>query len=130
MLSQFFFFSMIRRPPISTLFPYTTLFRSGVPDVSPLIPGVVLARRTDTSNWQNDRALSGGTILNAGPGTIRPPVSISFNNIGFITFEGPIPGPVLGLNNLPYFLFGAFDGSTNEPVIFSQGGSITIQQLE
>src|SRR5438445_5157024 len=23
------FFSMIRRPPISTLFPYTTLFRSG-----------------------------------------------------------------------------------------------------
>src|SRR5947208_13676241 len=24
----FFFFSMIRRPPTSTLFPYTTLFRS------------------------------------------------------------------------------------------------------
>src|SRR2546422_11715983 len=27
---QFFFFLMIRRPPRSTLFPYTTLFRSGV----------------------------------------------------------------------------------------------------
>src|SRR2546430_16205860 len=27
----FFFFLMIRRPPRSTLFPYTTLFRSGVP---------------------------------------------------------------------------------------------------
>src|SRR5258708_6438194 len=27
-LSQFFFFLMIRRPPRSTLFPYTTLFRS------------------------------------------------------------------------------------------------------
>src|SRR5215213_11157222 len=26
--SLFFFFSMIRRPPRSTLFPYTTLFRS------------------------------------------------------------------------------------------------------
>src|SRR2546430_14356942 len=26
---QFFFFLMIRRPPRSTLFPYTTLFRSG-----------------------------------------------------------------------------------------------------
>src|SRR5690348_17757299 len=25
----FFFFLMIRRPPTSTLFPYTTLFRSG-----------------------------------------------------------------------------------------------------
>src|SRR5258705_11142717 len=28
----FFFFLMIRRPPRSTLFPYTTLFRSGVHD--------------------------------------------------------------------------------------------------
>src|SRR5688572_31977936 len=28
MLSYFFFFLMIRRPPRSTLFPYTTLFRS------------------------------------------------------------------------------------------------------
>src|SRR3712207_7091861 len=27
-----FFFLMIRRPPRSTLFPYTTLFRSAVPD--------------------------------------------------------------------------------------------------
>src|SRR4051794_41744523 len=30
-LSCFFFFLMIRRPPRSTLFPYTTLFRSGNP---------------------------------------------------------------------------------------------------
>src|SRR2546430_12164185 len=29
MLCSFFFFLMIRRPPRSTLFPYTTLFRSG-----------------------------------------------------------------------------------------------------
>src|SRR5258708_18748580 len=28
MLCSFFFFLMIRRPPRSTLFPYTTLFRS------------------------------------------------------------------------------------------------------
>src|SRR5256885_15870242 len=28
-LLYFFFFLMIRRPPRSTLFPYTTLFRSG-----------------------------------------------------------------------------------------------------
>src|SRR5258705_1523857 len=27
---RFFFFLMIRRPPRSTLFPYTTLFRSGM----------------------------------------------------------------------------------------------------
>src|SRR5690348_18235450 len=29
-LISFFFFLMIRRPPRSTLFPYTTLFRSGM----------------------------------------------------------------------------------------------------
>src|SRR2546429_9801643 len=29
--SKFFFFLMIRRPPRSTLFPYTTLFRSPLP---------------------------------------------------------------------------------------------------
>src|SRR3712207_7575034 len=29
MCNYFFFFLMIRRPPRSTLFPYTTLFRSG-----------------------------------------------------------------------------------------------------
>src|SRR2546428_10373130 len=28
-MPDFFFFLMIRRPPRSTLFPYTTLFRSG-----------------------------------------------------------------------------------------------------
>src|SRR5260370_41312281 len=30
LLSLFFFFLMIRRPPRSTLFPYTTLFRSDI----------------------------------------------------------------------------------------------------
>src|SRR5258707_13783749 len=33
---SFFFFLMIRRPPRSTLFPYTTLFRSPVPDPEPV----------------------------------------------------------------------------------------------
>src|SRR5476649_2991337 len=31
----FFFFLMIRRPPRSTLFPYTTLFRSGCSEMQP-----------------------------------------------------------------------------------------------
>src|SRR5438105_15025833 len=31
---SFFFFLMIRRPPRSTLFPYTTLFRSELVDVN------------------------------------------------------------------------------------------------
>src|SRR3989337_3439372 len=36
-ISEFCLFLMIRRPPISTLFPYTTLFRSG--DRVPGVPG-------------------------------------------------------------------------------------------
>src|SRR2546425_8485934 len=36
MLIFFFFFLMIRRPPRSTLFPYTTLFRSADEDVGPV----------------------------------------------------------------------------------------------
>src|SRR5256885_8448645 len=39
-LGCFFFFLMIRRPPRSTLFPYTTLFRSGEADLA----GVGLGR--------------------------------------------------------------------------------------
>src|SRR2546421_12286269 len=45
----FFFFLMIRRPPRSTLFPYTTLFRSAVPPADrrplrrePLSPSALL----------------------------------------------------------------------------------------
>src|SRR2546426_8381385 len=34
-MNVYFFFLMIRRPPRSTLFPYTTLFRSAVP-VTPI----------------------------------------------------------------------------------------------
>src|SRR3989442_6429398 len=34
MASLFFFFLMIRRPPRSTLFPYTTLFRSKAVNIS------------------------------------------------------------------------------------------------
>src|SRR2546426_2950704 len=35
-MSYFFFFLMIRRPPRSTLFPYTTLFRSADVELSAL----------------------------------------------------------------------------------------------
>src|SRR5260370_28381675 len=40
---MFFFFLMIRRPPRSTLFPYTTLFRS-VPNVFLVVLNVLLLR--------------------------------------------------------------------------------------
>src|SRR6266536_4525092 len=36
MVFSFFFFLMLRRPPRSTLFPYTTLFRSHGPCLGPV----------------------------------------------------------------------------------------------
>src|SRR5438552_6898960 len=40
-----FFFLLIRRPPISTLFPYTTLFRSQSPAISASPGGSFLASK-------------------------------------------------------------------------------------
>src|SRR5256885_4079755 len=39
----FFFFLMIRRPPRSTLFPYTTLFRSVNPDILTVVYAIICA---------------------------------------------------------------------------------------
>src|SRR5258705_4506126 len=58
----YFFFLMIRRPPRSTLFPYTTLFRSPsstVPDAPRWFNRVLAARQytisAGTSEIQRDR---------------------------------------------------------------------------
>src|SRR5574342_850577 len=48
-LYSFFFFLMIRRPPRSTLFPYTTLFRSWPPWLGPCITRMNAAFCTGTS---------------------------------------------------------------------------------
>src|SRR2546428_3144900 len=53
----FFFFLMIRRPPRSTLFPYTTLFRS-FPD--------------DESGWQPRRVLDGDVAGEEGAAERQP----------------------------------------------------------
>src|SRR5207248_11413257 len=61
----FFFFSMIPRPPISTLFPYTTLFRSCVTDIFVnVIKQATQHSRTVTSK---------STVLNKGRTTVQRP---------------------------------------------------------
>src|SRR5205814_10691779 len=49
----FFFFLMIRRPPISTLFPYTTLFRSAIVARG---PGGVSDARLDIAGFSPNRS--------------------------------------------------------------------------
>src|SRR3712207_8383304 len=51
---------MIRRPPRSTLFPYTTLFRSGRGggEETPVVPGAVRGQpRQDRSGGEDDESL-------------------------------------------------------------------------
>src|SRR6266446_10910648 len=55
----FFFFLMIRRPPRSTLFPYTTLFRSGR-----LPPGALSAGGPVQTAWEEGGSQS---LLQASP---------------------------------------------------------------
>lgn len=91
------------------------------------IPVGTLAR-TVTTGWVNSDSLLGGQLGRSGPGVITPPVAITYNNVGFITVDR-VPG-VRGPNVLPWHVWGAFDGTTNEPVVFSKGGNITLQELE
>src|SRR5256885_13287111 len=55
----FFFFLMIRRPPRSTLFPYTTLFRSLYPGADPDRAG----RGRPVRHGPADRGRAGGMLL-------------------------------------------------------------------
>src|ERR1035437_10406045 len=54
--SFFFFFLMIRRPPRSTLFPYTTLFRSAPRWAARSAPPLCRAR--DGSCWRSEEHTS------------------------------------------------------------------------
>src|SRR6185312_17571295 len=81
----FFFFLMIRRPPRSTLFPYTTLFRSARPDSdgscqSPLLLLVTPRSRSEehTSELQSRSDLVCRLLLEKKKNT-QPPPSIQHN---------------------------------------------------
>src|SRR6201999_4627998 len=57
-LSLFFFFLMIRRPPRSTLFPYTTLFRSWKDKPTPLSPRPSFSGRLRSSRDRKSTRLN------------------------------------------------------------------------
>src|SRR2546422_5200545 len=57
-----FFFLMIRRPPRSTLFPYTTLFRSLRDRVEAAVEHVFLSR-PDQLDWRAGHVLGNGDRL-------------------------------------------------------------------
>src|SRR2546427_5670340 len=66
----FFFFLMIRRPPRSTLFPYTTLFRSvstGISEVQAASRGFSpLVKKREPSSCQHTASPGGLTTASVG----------------------------------------------------------------
>src|SRR5215813_10532838 len=56
MIVFFFFFLMIRRPPRSTLFPYTTLFRSLPPPLAAAIAAIPVTQHSAEQLVRNARA--------------------------------------------------------------------------
>src|SRR5208283_6218213 len=71
----FFFFLMIRRPPRSTLFPYTTLFRSPAPPAAPPRspwPGRCSLQRRSLPSGPTDWPWFAGSRIIAAPSTRGP----------------------------------------------------------
>src|ERR1022692_5003392 len=63
LLCCFFFFLMIRRPPRSTLFPYTTLFRSEFLTPAPARGGMRRGHRVRNSDRKSTRLNSSHLVI-------------------------------------------------------------------
>src|SRR6266581_5084239 len=80
-LLSYFFFLMIRRPPRSTLFPYTTLFRSprqdqvGHPGCPQTAPGRAMRSEEHTSELQSPVHLVCRLLLEKKKKNIHPPLN-------------------------------------------------------
>src|SRR6266511_5971817 len=104
----FFFFLMIRRPPRSTLFPYTTLFRSRRPrpspnppctgSPSPLVPCAVRGRASHSIGHEPRRAEPRRALVGWAPGPSpgkedRNQVSQADHHVHAEQDEEPLPEP-------------------------------------
>src|SRR2546430_12674110 len=102
----FFFFLMIRRPPRSTLFPYTTLFRS-----PPELPCLDAANASERAAGRSSRVLRGARCHYFGP---EPPdrkstrLNSSHSQISYAVFclkkkkTAAIEEPVLRIVSTPH----------------------------
>src|SRR3712207_7502702 len=89
-MDYYFFFLMIRRPPRSTLFPYTTLFRSSSMPVDVVVWAAGVAGYPEIHNWGLPIGRAGRIEVN---GDTRV---VGFENIfaigdASLIVDGPLP---------------------------------------
>src|SRR2546429_5908510 len=85
-LVLFFFFLMIRRPPRSTLFPYTTLFRSGLHHALPIRRTQQAAGGRRDAAWCSDRRRSDTVLLRRQPDRKSTRLNSSHGYISYAVF--------------------------------------------
>src|SRR5919205_3122712 len=94
---SFFFFLMIRRPPRSTLFPYTTLFRSGCPwsrtarTTRPRGPAARRRSEEHTSELQSHSDLVCRLLLEKKKSLVLSAgVCGAHNRVGYLDYDDPV----------------------------------------
>lgn len=89
--------------------------------------GVSPSATIGTTAWLNNSAINnlGGFVgNNFGPGNITPGSIYTLNTVGQIYLNTYPISPLDEANANLGFIWGSFDGSTNEPVIYPYGASI------
>jgi hypothetical protein len=77
--------------------------------------------RSGTEGWDDNAALNWGDTIKAGPGVIRPPVTINFHKVG--PMVSTVEGGTSGSGVVTAHAWGSFDGSTNLPIAFPAADS-------
>src|SRR6266480_7412310 len=91
----FFFFLMIRRPPRSTLFPYTTLFRSGLARAHAVV-GQTLVDRSQPARHRQIQFQPRG-VLSRWPSSSAAPLARSAPLRGATNHADLAPAAATGL---------------------------------
>jgi hypothetical protein len=80
--------------------------------------------------WVNNSGLNSNTTGSSGPGVIQPQVVQSFANIGQYLINYTLVLSQTESSAIRGIVFGSFDGSTNQPVVYPANGDVTLRWLE
>jgi hypothetical protein len=96
-----------------------------------LLPGPA-AINTDVRPYSRNVTFNVNNILSqlAGPGTIDPPSKVTFNKVGPVIVNSSPSLLSEFAYNFPSFIWGSFDGSTNDPIVYPNGTSIATLESE